>query len=260
MIIMPNFKIIDKLKNVVSNRNDIDIHGSCVSRDIFRFDTENRIVLGNYFARNSFISAVSEPFPEEVQLNLLSPWQEKIVEIDLKKELFEKLAYDNANYLIIDFIDERFELMKYKSCIFSVSSELLNSKFTDDYEVENISRFDLAGSFWKKALNEYIDNLLNIYDEKRIIIHETYFVDSFINNKGQLDYFPENKLKYGEKINNVIEEYYDHVKNKLPNAHVVNIIENYNLASENHKWGLAQVHYEDAYYKKALTIIDSIVH
>jgi hypothetical protein len=254
-------KIIKKLKSKSSSKKnfDLDIHGSCVSRDIFRFDVDGEVAIGKYFARNSFISSVSEPFPEKIDLNISSQWKKRIVETDLRKELFKQLSEGSADYLLIDFIDERLSLMKYKKSIFTVSGELLNSNFLDDYDCTPFNKFDLDESFWKRSMDDYLNNLVKIYDEEKIIIHETYFVDSFLSKTGEINPFPGNKIDFCEKNNKMLKEYYNYIKIKLPNANMVNIIKKCNLAYENHMWGLAPVHYEDIYYKHALKKIISIL-
>lgn len=247
-----------KLKPDTQKKFDIDIHGSCVSRDIFNFDKNNEILLGKYFARNSFVSTVNKPFNEEININISSPWQKRMVEIDLKKELFNQLSINPADHLLIDFIDERFALMKYKESIFTLSTELKNSNFLDDFKGDYIDKLDLKKSFWKKPMDDYLNNLIKIYKENRIIIHETYLVDSFSTKGGEIKDFPESNLNYNYKVNKILEEYYNYMKTKLPNAHVVNIIGNYN-SSETHRWGISPVHYEDSYYKHALEIIKNIL-
>lgn len=262
MITMSNYKSTFK-KNISSEykkkRCDIDIHGSCVSRDIFRFDFDNEVAIGKYFARNSFISAVSESFPEEVDLNIVSDWQKRIVETDLKKELFKKLSDDSAEFLLVDFIDERSGLMKYKNSIFTLSMELQNSNFSDYYKGDLINKFGMDDSIWMKSMDQYIENILNIFHEDRIILHETYFVDSYITKEGEIKPFPEHNLTFNGKVNTILRKYYKYLKIKLPDAYVIDILDNYNLACENHKWGLAPVHYEDDYYKHALNLIKKII-
>jgi len=238
---------------------DIDIHGSCVSRDIFNFDDKNEVALGKYFARHSFISAVSKPFPEKIELDIPSRWQKRTVEIDLRKELFKELSANYANYILIDFIDERSRLMKYKNSIITVSMELQNSNFENDFEGDYISKFNLDKKFWKRHMDVYVENLLKIYDEQQIIIHETYFVDSYIDKNGEVKSFPQKQLDFNHVINALIKEYYEYIKTKLPDAHVINIIEDYNLAYENHRWGLSPVHYEDEYYRHMLRILKRIL-
>jgi hypothetical protein len=248
-----------KLNNILRKKNDVDIHGSCVSRDILNYDYNNDLILGKYLARSSFVSTVAEPFPEEIDLNINSPWQKRTVEIDLKKELFKQLYEDKANYLLIDFIDERLALMKYKNSIITISDELKNSNFKDFFKGENINKFNLEKSIWKRSMKEYLEKLLKIYKEEKIIIHETYFVDSYITKNGKIKSFNENQIAYNKKINALLEEYYNHIKTKLPDANVINIIENYNLAYEDHIWGNQPVHYVDSYNKQAFRILKSII-
>jgi hypothetical protein len=248
-----------KLINIRRKKNDVDIHGSCVSRDILNYDYNNELTLGKYLARSSFVSAVAEPFPEEIDLNIASPWQKRTVEIDLKKELFKQLSDDNANYLLIDFIDERLALMKYENSIITISDELKNSNFQDLFQGETINKFNLEKSIWKRSMKEYLEKLLKIYKEEKIIIHETYFVDSYITKNGEIKSFHENQIAYNKQINALLEEYYNHIENKLPNANIINIIENYNLAYEDHIWGNQPVHYVDSYNKHAFRILKGLI-
>ncbi len=258
---MKLFNLFNNLKSTryLGNKFDIDIHGSCVSRDILNFDSNQDLILGNYFARNSFISTVSKPFPDEFNLIISSPWQKLTVEIDLKKELFKKLSAENANYLLIDFIDERLALMKYKDSINTFSDELGESDFSDYYDIEYIDKFSLKKSYWKRSMKQYIKNLLRIYYEERIIIHETYFVDSYITGSGEIEWFSDDQIEFNHNINALLEEYYHHIKTKLPDANVLNIIADYNMAYENHIWGNQPVHYIDDYYINALKILKNII-
>jgi len=50
-----------------------------------------------------------------------------------------------------------------------------------------------------------------------------------------------------------------YLKDKLSNAKLINIIRNYNIAYENHRWGLAPIHYKDEYYNCALKMLENIV-
>ena len=261
MILTKITKVIGKLKNRRhSEKNfDLDILGSCVSRDVFNFDLNKDIKLGKYFARSSFISTVSEPFPEEFNLEISSSWQKKVAEADLKKEVFNELSNNSANYLLLDLIDERLSLMKCKNSIFTLSMGLKNSNFLEVYECDYINRYELDESVWKKSMDKYLKNLLKIYPEEKIIIHETYNVKSFRTKTGEINSFPEKKVEYYEKDNKLFEEYYNYIKLKLPKAKVVNILKDQTLANENHMWGLSPVHYEDSYYEDLLIIIIDLI-
>ena len=63
-----------------ANKIRLSIFGSCVTRDILTFDSENRIELKNYIARQSVISAVCPKIgAEESEIDLYSPVQKRMV-------------------------------------------------------------------------------------------------------------------------------------------------------------------------------------
>lgn len=240
-------------------QSDITIHGSCVSRDVFNFDKTNEIKLGQYFARQSFISAVNTPFFGKIDINLSSPFQRRMVKSDLQKDLFKKLSVDKSNYLLIDFMDERLALFKYNGSFFTFSDELRDSKFLENLDVEFLNKININDFIWKDAMNFYVDQLLEIYDEHEIIIHEAYLVDSYITKNGEKKSFPTENLNYNKKVNKMLRSYYKHLKQKLPNAYVIFILEKGYCSCEDHLWGKSPMHYEDQYYKDVLKILKKII-
>ena len=239
-------------------QSDITIHGSCVSRDIFNFDKNSEIKLGQYFARQSFISSISPKFIGKVDINLQSPFQRRLVENDLKKGLFKKLSIDKSNYLLIDFMDERLALVKYNESLFTFSDELRDSKFLESRNVEFLDKLTMNGSIWKEAMDIYVNQLLSIYGENKIIIHEAYLLDSYITKNGEMKSFPKENLNYNKKVNRVFKEYYAYLKQKLPNAHVISILKEGYCSSEDHIWGKSPMHYENQYYQDVLEILKEI--
>lgn len=109
---------------------DVAIIGSCVSRDPFEVDAESRPGIRFYAARTSFASAFcGTHFPlslAEIDTSGLvkSAWQRRMVEQDLSKNLVSSLKSLTAgDTVIIDFIDERFDLMLFKGSIATCSAE-----------------------------------------------------------------------------------------------------------------------------------------
>ncbi|WP_169740470.1 DUF6270 domain-containing protein, partial [Methanobacterium veterum] len=249
-----------EISKIDINIPDIDIHGSCVSRDVFNFDKNKEIKIGQYFARQSFVSAVSTPSIEKVNVNLPSAFQRRMVESDLRKDMFEKLSLKKANYLLIDLIDERINLIKYNNSLFTFSDELKNSNFMEDFDVEVVDKLSMDDSIWKKAMDEYVDHLLKIYDENRIIIHEAYLIESYITIDGEKKYFPEDNRRYIKLLNRFFKKYYAYLKQKLPNAHLISISEDNYCLWEGHLWDKAPMHYENRYYQDVLRIIKDIIY
>ena len=53
---------------------------------------------------------------------------DRLTDNDLKKNTFNALKSSKSKYLIIDLIDERFNLAKYKNSIVTLSNEMVQSK------------------------------------------------------------------------------------------------------------------------------------
>ena len=250
---------VPKIDITTVNIPDIDIHGSCVSRDVFNFDENKEVEIGQYFARQSFVSAVSTPSIKQINVNLPSSFQKRMVESDLTKDMFEKLSLKKARYLLIDLIDERLNLIKYNNSIFTFSDELKNSKFMENFDVEVVDKLSMSNSIWKKSMDEYVNRLLEIYDEDKIIIHEAYLVESYLTRDNQKKYFPEDNRRYIKLLNRFFKKYYAYLKQKLPNSHVISISEDNYQSWEGHLWEKAPMHYENRYYQDVLKIIKNII-
>ncbi|WP_110929634.1 DUF6270 domain-containing protein [Bacillus massiliglaciei] len=89
---------------------ELNILGSCVSRDIFRLlDTDYKV--NYYHARSSILSLMSAPYPlEEQDVQLKSRFKQRTVLTDMNKTFFQQLEEKKNDLLMIDFIDERFAL------------------------------------------------------------------------------------------------------------------------------------------------------
>ena len=108
---------------------NISIIGSCVTRDIFEYD-KDVFKINDYFARSSIVSMTSLPIDvnsDYVQLN--SPFQKKCVLNDLNKHSIQSVLNEDNDYLIIDLIDERFNLYYRDGSFVTKSNELVSSGF-----------------------------------------------------------------------------------------------------------------------------------
>lgn len=137
------------------------IFGSCVSRDIFNFDTTDQVRLVDYYARSSLASAFC-PLTREENLShrIVSPFQRRIVKADLDRSFREQLACLDFDVLLIDFIDERFDLfVTDDGHVITLSNELLSTGFAPASERGTVIRsgsepfFDLWQAGWKSFMD-----------------------------------------------------------------------------------------------------------
>ncbi len=232
--------------------NTVSIHGSCITRDVFNYITNENIKIKNYIARQSILSSVSIPIKcSDDELKLESNFQKNVVLTDINKLLFRKLESNKSKFFIIDLIDERFRIVKYKQSILTYSNELKRSEFLRGKKYEIINKFNIEDSLIEESINNYICKLLTIYNERSIIIHEAYFLNKYKALNDKIKLFDDNIIKSNDMYNNFLNKCYSCIKKKIPNAYVVNI-SRYYLADEKNRWGLEPYHYNENYYKDVL--------
>ena len=224
----------------------IDIWGSCVSRDIFG-DIKGHVK--NYIARQSIISLFQSPiniFDDSIKND--SQFQLRLLKSDLHKDAIFNLKKEHAKWLILDFIDERFSLVKIGSSYATGSSEFYKS-------IPNAKNYPVLKRAFKdgvllldevpveKYLKDFISKITNIYEH--IIIHKVFLVDVYFKD-GHFYRFDDIKLANNKVVNKMLSEYYKLVQKHLPNSIIV---EAYGFpASASHKWGLSPMHFVDEYY------------
>src|SRR5215210_662381 len=109
----------------------IGIFGSCVTRDLFEHP-EVRPALGQYTSRSTLVSVVADPVPIDPEIvRLDSAFQRRCVLEDFGKTFFEQLAASPPDFLVIDLIDERFELLRTEASWVTRSSAFVSAGLDD---------------------------------------------------------------------------------------------------------------------------------
>ena len=270
-------------------RVSLSIYGSCVSRDIFAIANNTKFDLKAYIARQSVISAVAPKLPEgKIPLQNDSPWRMRAVECDLQKNAFDILKQEKSDYLLIDLIDERFPLLPLFGSYVTASNEFYEST-PEEYDpsnensgnersfpllfsrlghriaasekyppVKKIEKSIKKGKLYlgkrcvENALKEFCVKLEEIYPTEQIILHCAIMLDQYRSKSGQLKTFPPHQLNSNRQINAILEVMYGRIQAYLPGMHVIQET-NGMVADENHKWGLAPMHYQKEYYERVLT-------
>lgn len=240
----------------------IGILGSCVSRDAFEFDNGKYDLKGSYFARSSIASMMSSPVEfEQSDIKVENQWLRWVLVNDFQKTVVQQLKTKNLDCLIIDLIDERFDLLKIDDGFLNGSDELFKAckEFIENHESVTCIKRDStqvhelfaesAGKF-AKILNEEFADL-------PIIIHKalcsTLYTDGEVVNK-----FSEKSVALYESMNSYLSVYYSILVKEINNVSVIHLPQEVQLASKSHRWGLAPFHYIDDYYRAFLRELDAL--
>ena len=266
------FKFNESIPVEECERNiSISIFGSCVSRDIFNFDLKKKFQVKTYVARQSIVSAVSEPILCNIDdINLKSKFQREAVYNDFVKETFNKFKNDESDYLMIDLIDERFKIAKYDyngvNSFVTYSALLDESGYLKNPNIVSRKRKVIP---WKeyyiddKKLSYYMDifceKVLSIFKSENIIIHKGKMLNFYKDKNGNIVKFPSNYILNNRKVNDMLNYMYDYLEGRFSNCSVMDFCDEY-CAEEGHVWGLAPMHYQKEYYERALIELTKIMN
>ncbi len=229
----------------------LNILGGCTTRDVLDC-APNNFELNEYFARTSIISMMSPAADIDHSLiDLSSSFQKRCVIRDISKTFFSELEQKKGEYIAIDFISERLNLVKIGDAYITRSNELVKSKVLDKltgYEIAKKLDRDMQ-ELWKKKAHLFFRKLKDHFGNN-IIIHKTKWRHHFIDVDGMMKEFP-NKEEI-EMRNEELAGYYAFVEENFPEFIFIDMTDDRYYASAAHKWGLAPYHFEDGYYHDLL--------
>ena len=222
---------------------NIAILGSCISRDIFRHLKLDHLV-SEYRARTSIHSLTKKQIGNIELVNLPdSKFQSKMVIADFEKT---DLNLSNSDFLIIDLIDERFELITNFGSVVTLSNEVLKYN-----EIGVLNKYIERGSpedyrLWRNAAKEF-----NKFIDIPIILHKSRLSDKLNIDNGDI------KINYDNinNLNNRLKNYEKILVEELNIIGVIDVDDALLISDINHVWGYSPYHYIPDYYEEAMNQI-----
>lgn len=242
---------------------NVFIHGSCVSRGVFDYaksdGAEKKFNVIEYIAKNSIFSLWGNPiqlsFPEECINPKDLDWNTRMVFLDSKKQVLDRIKCCKADIFVIDLIDERLRRLVIAgdySRVITYSESFARGeyiKLLDNYEMID---FDAAGYFESyDVIFRYCEYIKRFYREDQIFIIEAFPVLTYYDKNKEMQVFNNNTIASGLRLTRQLEMYYGIIKECLPHANYIKFPRNV-CGSEKHKFGLSNVHYESMYYNYVL--------
>lgn len=240
----------------------IAIFGSCVSRDLFE-DPRLRPSLGHYGARSSVISAVATPVPiapERVMIS--SEWQRRCVLADFAKTFFSSLQHQQPDWLVVDLIDERFDVLCTSASFVTRSSAFQAAGLDDatDLGLQPIRRMSPDGrALFAGAAPGFAQRLLEVVPRERIVLHRALWCTRFVRD-GAVDEFPDERRELCELQNAMLSEGYGALEEAFGGVGAtIRVDPERHLADANHRWELEPFHYLAGYNAHAAETLRRLV-
>ncbi|MBS1868257.1 MAG: hypothetical protein JSS99_01185 [Actinobacteria bacterium] len=228
----------------------VAIFGSCVSRDLFE-DPRLRAALGHYGARSSVISAVATPVPlAPERVAIPSEWQRRCVLADFGKTFFASLEATRPDWLVIDLIDERFDVLCTSGSFVTRSSAFQAAGLDDatDLGLMPIRRMSPDGrALFAQAAPDFAARVLELVPRERIVLHRALWCTHF-ERDGAVHTFPEERRQLSELQNAMLGDAYDALEEALGGVGATIAVDPAtHLADAHHRWELEPYHYVPGY-------------
>jgi len=214
-----------------------------------------------YISRTSLPSLFSRPLagfkPAESPPAGLTKYQHQAVISDLLKLSLGALVAHRPTHIIIDFIDERFDLLSTGETLVTHSWELEVSgyRWTPPLAgARTIARTSEAClSLWTDAVRELTAFIrATPLSEARLILHEARWADRYLNEARRIRKFGAVQIWDGKPAsivehNSLLQTYEAMFLDLNPGATRI-AAPDLRLADSTHRWGLSPFHYVDDYY------------
>lgn len=252
----------------------IAILGSCVSRDALEIAPApvTAWTLGIYCARSTVISMMAEPF--EAFAGIADPredFQSRCAKADVLKGVYGYVARANADWLVLDLIDERHHLVVDRD-----GAAATISKYANEFLVRNGRSFEGLSRIGPRdpARTErtlqmiplFAERLLRLFPGNRIVLHEAFWAKQYLTARGRVRPLAEwNDGHWPEEqtlaANAELTRYYEAIGAAIPGLKRIRCPTPLTLADEGHKWQAAPFHYIPDYYmafRRALAAITGV--
>jgi hypothetical protein len=228
----------------------VAIFGSCVSRDLFE-GARLRASLGHYGARSSVISAVASPVAiDPARVVISSEWQRRCVLADFGKTFFASLEDTHPDWLVIDLIDERFDVLCASGSFVTRSSAFQAAGLDEatDLGLHPIRRMSPDGrALFAGAAPDFAARVLELVPRERIVLHRALWCTRFRRDGAVLE-FPEERRQLSELQNAMLADGYDALEEAFGGVGATIAVDPaMHLADAHHRWELEPYHYEPGY-------------
>lgn len=219
------YKIYEKIENEKPLK--FGIIGSYSSRMSVHFlrSYDRRVMIQWQITNSGICSMVSE---KNVDIDLSditisNEYRRQSLENDVEKGLSSKLA-DKPDYIVIDFLEERFPLLFFDDESVITESEAyceIQSQISMDVK-ERVTMEQLSEEYWQKCCDAFIKMLQKHYKPEQIILNRLYLAENY-GLEG-----PEHSFENREQLclmNEKLKSYYDYFVKHFPEIHVMDEVD-----------------------------------
>jgi hypothetical protein len=244
----------------VSGKPRVAIIGSCVTRDGLTASVPVDVVY--YRARTSALSQLAKPtILDDAMIAQRPGFVQSCIRTDFRKDLYKGLSASKPDYVLVDYIDERFDLLERDDELVVKSDDMVLVNLHLELKNRGFAERDFRSRLESTNVGAYrsaIEAILRVVPCSRIIIHKAMCAFTYLDRNRQIVSFsPERKAVF-EARNAVINGILSSLADLIGPDNVIDLNGTFH-ADENHRWSLAPFHYEPSYYSAFRSRLSSLV-
>lgn len=186
----------------------------------------NRIVwdmniLHNPYCRFNFSSIISimHPIAGQISCNHKNKYRQTMLQRDIQSSFFDIIEEMSPRYLIMDFLEERFDIVQLADGGCITKSDAYDGAELDIIEQNIILRSsDECWDLWRSSCRAFIEKIIRYIEPENIILVRNYLSEK-VGNLDRQVYF-EN-LDEIRSVNQILDTYYDFFREYCPEARIV---------------------------------------
>jgi hypothetical protein len=175
-----------------------------------------------------------------------------MVERDIRKDFLNDLARLQFDILLLDLIDERFNLyVDPGGRVCTLSSELLSTEFPGDSTGGSRvhSGSEEFWRLWEAGWLVFVNKLRGLGVLNRLLVNQVFW-GSRTENGGNFE--PHFSSKHIDSANQFLDRMYQRISADIPPEQFLRFDHGLMTGSIAHTWGISPFHYVDAYYHSAI--------
>ncbi|MBR8223142.1 DUF6270 domain-containing protein [Burkholderia ambifaria] len=230
------------------------ILGTCVSRDALEYVSDGSIELSDYYARSSLASLNAAPFSDDIPrcvADIPSSFGRRVVERDLTKRFFRDALVDKADIVLVDLIDERFDLWvddpTGRCC--TLSDEIARAGFAQEYKNGRMVRSGGAEFWdrWCEGWTRFVSYASGMGLKRNIAINKVFWAKRTVSGR---------QFSWGVAENNaLLGRMYDYISRDLAQTQFLAYSPELLVGDDNHRWGVSPFHYVPAFYRETIRLL-----
>ncbi len=167
-------------------------------------------VLHNPYTRFNFSSVISlmHPIPKTVKLIHSNKYREIMIKRDIESSFWNIILHHPVKYIFMDFIEERFDILKYADG-YITKSDALDGADIDLKQYQLLKRNSLeCTKLWKDSVRKFIEKVNALIPECKVVIVQNYLSEE-VGDAYQKEYFKN--IDEIRNTNRILKQYYNWV-------------------------------------------------